>query len=382
MIPDQRCRISSRVSRTRAAAFAASVAMLGGLAGGCKRPAPVALRPALAFVANQQGNSVAVVDLGSLQAIESIPVPSAPVELAARPHSREIYVVSASGSVSVIAFPELRVTKTYRVGKSASNLAFAPDGRRAYSLDPSANQLVILDCEHQKERGRLHLDSKPSSLTLTDDGKTLIVAAEPSDLYFVDANSDSELGSVTVVNSPGPMLVQPDGAEVFVASTSESRISAVEVPSRRLLSNLAVAAPVSSLSLKPDGGEIFALSSVGSEVIILDAFHDDVELTLTAGLHPVGGVFRRDMSVFYIATAGDGNITALDVQARNVLAVAHAGTQPSALALTPDERFLAVADAASSSLAVLRTDNLGLVTTIPVGANPVDVVIPDWLLKK
>ena len=33
-------------------------------------------------------------------------------------------------------------------------------------------------------------------------------------------------------------------------------------------------------------------------------------------------------------------------------------------------------------LAVLRADTLGLVTTIPVGSRPVDVVIPDWLPKK
>ena len=58
------------------------------------------------------------------------------------------------------------------------------------------------------------------------------------------------------------------------------------------------------------------------------------------------------------------------------------GTAPCALALTPDERFLIVADSATSSLAVLRTDTSALVTTIPVGNKPVDVVVPDWLEKR
>ena len=43
--------------------------------------------------------------------------------------------------------------------------------------------------------------------------------------------------------------------------------------------------------------------------------------------------------------------------------------------------FLVVADSATSSLAVLRTDTSALVTTIPVGSKPVDIVVPNWLVK-
>ena len=358
--------------------LALGMAAVACLSWACRRQAAVPTRPYLAFVADQQGNTVAAVDLDSLQMVASIPVSAGPQQLSARPRSHEMYVVSGTGAVSVITFPELSVSKVFKIGQSASGLVFAPDGLRAYVLAPDANQLVFLDCVHQKELGRLRFKDKPSSVALTPDGKTLIVST-PAGLHFVNTDSRTELGTVRVGKAPGPMVVRPDGVEVFVADREASQVSAVEIPSRRLLANLDVAAPVSSLSIKPDGGEIFGLSSKGSEIIILDAFHDDVERTLTAGLRPVAGIFRSDMGVFYIATEGDGNITALDVQTRNVIAVAHAATQPVAMALTPDENFLAVADAASSSLAILRTDKLGLVTTLPVGANPVDVAIPNWL---
>ncbi len=374
----RRSRILTSTSKRSSAVLAASVVAATFLSWACRRQAGVQTRPYVAFVADQQGNTVAAADLDSLQMVASIPVPASPQQLGVRPRSHELYVVSASGRLSVITFPDLRVSREFRIGQTASSLVFSPDGRRAYLLAPDANELVSLDCQHQKELGRVRLKDKPSSVCLTPDGKTLIVSA-PSHLYFLNAETRAELGSVQVGKAPGPMAVRPDGREVFVADTGANQVSAVQIPSRRLLANLDIAAPVSSLSVKPDGGEIFALSPQGSVIIILDAFHDDVEQTLTAGLHPVAGIFRSDMSVFYIATAGDGNITALDVQTRDVVAVAHAGTQPVAMALTPDESFLAVADAASSSLAILRTDRLGLVTAIPVGANPVDVAIPNWL---
>jgi DNA-binding beta-propeller fold protein YncE len=51
------------------------------------------------------------------------------------------------------------------------------------------------------------------------------------------------------------------------------------------------------------------------------------------------------------------------------------------MALTPDERFLVLADTAASTLAVLQTNPATLLTTFPVGADPVDVVVPGWLLE-
>lgn len=350
---------------------------------GCSRKSPAPPQAYLAFVANNQGNSVAAVNLTSFQVVASIPVPPAPEQLAVRPRSLELWVVSASGTVSAIGFPVLRVVHSRRVANKARSLVFSPDGRRAYVLDPSEGQIVFLDCDHLQELARVRLGGKPSSLSLTPDGKTLIVADNTlNQLRFVEADSRRELGAVKVGKGPGAMVVLPDSSEVFVADTGEKKISAVDVASRQLLAHIELASPATSLTLKPDGGEIFALSAEGSALIVLDAFHDNVEQTLTTGLRPVAGAIRRNSSAFYIATAGDGNVTALDVQTRNVLAVTHVGTELSALALTPDERFLAVADAASSSLAILRTDTLSLVTTLPVGARPVDVVVPDWLWKR
>ena len=73
-------------------------------------------------------------------------------------------------------------------------------------------------------------------------------------------------------------------------------------------------------------------------------------------------------------------MTILDVQNRVVLASTPMGRAPAALALTPDERFLAVADEGTATLAVLIADPVrlakvrsALVTTIPVGAGPVSV---------
>jgi DNA-binding beta-propeller fold protein YncE len=172
------------------------------------------------------------------------------------------------------------------------------------------------------------------------------------------------------------MVILPDNSKVFVADTGEQKISAAAIPSRKLLSHIEMGARPTALLLKPDGGEIFAFAAQSSTLVILDAFHDNVEQTFPLGRDAVAGIFRQDMSVLYIANAGDGSILAMDVQTREVLASAHVGVEPHALALTPDQRLLVVADRAGSSLS---NDRSILITTVPVGASPVDVVVPDQL---
>jgi len=388
------------------------------LAAACRgRPAP---KPRLAFVANRQSDSVAAVDLANFRLTATIPVAPSPEQLTVRPGSHEVWVTSASGTISVVSFPEMAVLESVRVGPSARSLVFSADGRRAFVLNPGEGQIVFLDSGTPRVVARAQVASPAgrgpaagpehsnapqaaggaapalSFLALTPDGKTLVASdGAAGRLCFVSAESQELLGTVDVGRSPGPVAVLPDSSKVFVADTGEPKVSAVDIASRRLLSHLETAARPSALLLKPDGGEIFVLSAQGSVLTIVDAFRDNVELSITTGREPSAAVIRRNQSVLYIANAGDGSVTALEVENRTVLSSTHAGTEPRSLALTPDERYLVVADAASSDVAILRTDvtdaapsgpsptsRTALVTTVPVGARPVDVVVPDWPWKE
>jgi YVTN family beta-propeller protein len=354
-------------------------------------------KPYLAFVANEDSNTVAAVDLADFHVVASIPVAAKPEQLVVRPHHHELWAVSDLGTMSVIGFPALRVIHTVRIGNSARDLIFAPDGDHTYVLDPDSGLIVFGEGkpgEFPRESGRLRLGGRLASLVLAPDGKTLVVDdAATSRLIFVSVEVRKVLGAVEVGKGTGPIVILPDGSKAFVADTEEKKVSAADTASRQILSHIEISSRPTALLLKPDGGELFVLSAVGGIATIVDTLHNNVEQTFPTGRGTVAGVIRRDQSVLYLANAGDGSVTCLDVENREVLNSTHVGTEPRALALTPDERFLAVADRGASSLAVLRADPRSrdrkgqlwmdpkrslLITTVPVGAGPVDVVVPDW----
>lgn len=361
--------------RKRAFLWAVAFVALG--VASCSHPLPPP-KPYLAVVASRGSRSLAVVNLATFKRQRIIPLSFAPERLFVRPQSKEIYVISRDGS-GVIHFPQFEVTKLPSTASGVTDMAFSSDGSRAYFLKES--KIIVFDFERSQVLKTLPLASPLVHLALTPDGKTLIgEGAAKSQLVFWDAGTGEKLGAADLGKDPGSMVILPHNRKVFVADQGEDTITAVDIPSRQVLSNIEIAAPPRLLALKPDGGEIFAFSPANSTLTILDASHDNVEQSFPTGKDPVAAVFKADSSVLYISNAGDGSVTALDVPNRTVMATTRIGVEPGALALTPDERFLAVVDSGGASLAVVRAGSCDLVTTIPVGADPVDVVVPGWLM--
>ncbi len=359
----------------------------------CRRQHP--LNPYIAYVVNQQSATLTAVNLADFHVTASLPVAAQPERVLLRPHSRQ-HVVSASRQHQPRRHsPRSRLATPWTSGRSAHDLQFSPDGRAAYVLDPADHEVVFIDSGATGGDGsetavprvayRLRLEGTLRDLALSPDGKTLVAAsAKPNQIAFISTEMRSVVGTTGVGESPGPIVILPDSSKVFVANSGEEKISASALSPNKLFAHIEIGTRPTALILKPDGGEIFALATQSSTLIIVDAFHDNVERTIPLGGNPVAGIFRADMSVLYIANAGDGSVLALDGQTREVMASTHVGMAPSALALTPDQRLLVVADRAASSLAILQADPASmsndrsvLITTIPVGVAPVDVIVPE-----
>jgi len=71
-------------------------------------------------------NEVAVVDLGRMQVVQHISVPSTPQEILIRPDGKVAYVsCNASGKVAVIDLANWTVQKLIAAGRDADGLAWA-----------------------------------------------------------------------------------------------------------------------------------------------------------------------------------------------------------------------------------------------------------------
>ncbi|MGH9453556.1 MAG: hypothetical protein ACRD2O_06255 [Terriglobia bacterium] len=341
-------------------------------------PRHIPARPYLAFIANQGSDSVAVVDLGTFSVTKVIGVTHHPNLMALRPHSHDLYVAGDTG-IDILDYPGLRITGHWNFPGGVSALTFSPDGSRALLIEKPDGRIAGFDCAARRKMAVIKSPSGLTGLALTSNGKILVGEARSKDLvYFIDPDTQQILGSVKTGRNPGSMVISPDNSKVYIADTGENLITVADIPARALLAHLEISNPPTLLILKPDGGEIFALSASGTRMTMLDVSQATVEEMKSTGHGAAAGVFSQDSSRFYWANEGDGTVSSMDVSTRQVLASTRVGVAPQGLALTPDGRFLMAIDGGSSSVEVVEAASTHLLTTIPVGAQPVSVIIPGW----
>ena len=110
----------------------------------CRRHTP--FQPYTAYVVNNQNATLAAVNLADFHVTAALSLPPQPERVLVRPSARQLYVVSATGKISVVAFPSLQLVTTLEVGKSARDLVFSPDGR-TMNIENTDKRLHLCDCE-------------------------------------------------------------------------------------------------------------------------------------------------------------------------------------------------------------------------------------------
>lgn len=110
------------------------------------------------------------------------------------------------------------------------------------------------------------------------------------------------------------------------------------------------------------------------------------------GDNPSQGVVTADNSLLYMTNFGSDTVSVYAIDEGRVIGAVQVGSHPDPLALTSDEAHLLVVDSGSGDVAVVRTVKTGdnskisadraLVTLIPVGKQPNDIVIKAFTVAK
>jgi YVTN family beta-propeller protein len=101
-------------------------------------------------------------------------------------------------------------------------------------------------------------------------------------------------------------------------------------------------------------------------------------------------VVSLDNSRLYVSNFGANSIAVYDIDLGRVIAVLPVGTHPDALALSQSQNYLLVLNSGSGDVAViqkrkpkkLEPSEYSLLTIIPVGMQPNQIVVKSFLLTK
>ncbi|MCC6489464.1 MAG: cell surface protein [Candidatus Hydrogenedentes bacterium] len=143
--------------------------------------------------------------------------------------------------------------------------------------------------------------------------------------------------------SPIAIAAAGNSRDLYVAGASARDIVIVCRDDGAITRRLVVQDEVTGLTLSPDSHALYATTATGS-VLVLDAASGRIEGATKAGHGPVAPVASADGTRVYVCNRFDNDVSVIDSATRTELARVAVAREPVAAALTPDGRFLFVAN--------------------------------------
>jgi YVTN family beta-propeller protein len=349
-----------------------------------------------AFIANQEGGAIAAVDLEVFAVARHIRVEGSPTAVLANYRTARVYALTpGNGSVHEIRTDNLTFSRKLPVAGTALEMRLSPAGDALYVLCQKPRQLVCLALEPMQVAWTLPLPDDPSDFDISADGRTAAVSsgAERS-ITFVDLANRSSFPPLRTTGEIGLVRFQPlhdaaraqsDSRQLIAANISQRMLSIYDVPRRRLVVNLPLAVRPDHLCFNADGGQVFVTGEgMDAVVVVYPYYTPQIGQTVLAGHSPGAMAASASPGYLFVANPKSAGVSILDIETSKVLAVTPVGTQPSCIAITPDDQYALVLNQASGDMAVIRIKSVTgaahwkkgpLFMLIPVGSKPVSAAV-------
>jgi YVTN family beta-propeller protein len=362
-------------------------ALLLGMAPavGCRRDRAVGF-PGYAFVANEDGRTVAVVDLDSFYMRKEIAIDGNPTAVLSHWRRPAVYVLTpAKGTVHEIDPVTLAVRRKGRVAPSATSMRLGPDGDSLWVLSRESRMLARLDVDRLETATRIRLPATPADFDLSTHRAAISFPAEGS---FAIVPYGATQADRLIAAGPGIETVRfhAAGRQLWCGNRGNRTVTRFDTEKSRVVAHLPVAVEPENFCFKADGGELYVTGKGMDAVVVIEPYQTQVYETRPVGNLPGAMAISGAPDLLFVANTGSGSVTAMDITTGRVLAVIPVGAEPRQIAVTPDNQYAMTLNSRSGDMAVIRiaalsnksrarTAPIPLFTMIRVGSKPVSAAI-------
>ena len=361
----------------------------------CRREKAIGF-PGYAFVANQEGNAIAAVDLEVFAVARHIRLDGQPTAVAASSRHGRVYALTPeNGCVHEIRTDQLTFSRKLRVALQATEMRLSPAGDALYVLCQKPKQFVRLTLNPLQVAWTLPLSDDPADFDMSPDGNTAAISSTSGcSLTFIDVANRRSFPALRTTGEIGLVRFQPrhdatraesDSRQLIAANVSQNMLSIYDVPRRKLIVNLPLAVRPDHICFNADGGQVFVTGEgMDAVVVVYPYYTPQIGQTVLAGHSPGAMAASASPGYLFVANPSSADVSILDIETSKVIAVTPVGTGPSYIAITPDDQYALVLNETSGDMAVIRIKNIRsaahwkkgpLFMMVPVGSKPVSAAV-------
>ena len=341
-----------------------------------------------------------------------------PYNLSISADGERLYVVGQESNRLLVVNPENgKVLEKIEVGQRPHTVALSPDGHMAYVSNQWADNIYLIDLDAARVVDTLSGGAGPSGMVVTPEGKYLyVVNSYSSDISVFDLENQKEKRRLKAGNNPVSIAMVPDGSQVYISSrrsipvphmtSPKTEMTVVgtkyqRVTDRKMWKNTYI---MENVAVTPSGD--MAITTLIRPKNLIPAVQIERGWMMTHGIgiierrengrmiqllldepnafysDPFDVVISPDGKMAFVSNAGVDMITAIDlieirklldessdeqlatyanhlgVSSRYVIGRIPTGANPKGMALSPDGKWLYVAERLEDQVAVISTSSL------------------------
>lgn len=314
-----------------------------------------------AYVSNEDGHSVSVLDAESGKVIATVPVGKRPRGLKLSHDGSRLYVAVSGLPKCPPSVPDAECAKMKR--------------------DLTADGIAVVDTRSLKLVGLLRAGSDPEQFDIDRAGRRLFVANEDTaSVTVVDIPTTKVITRIPVGHAPEGVRTSPNGDWIAATSETDNTISLIDSHLLQVEHVVPVGFRPRDLTYSSDGRTAYATCELGFSVYrfaVPSGRPVEKLIQLRPQDRPMGILLDEPRRRLYVSTGRGGTIAVIGLEAGGARLVRElpVGARPWGIALTPNHRLLFTANGPSNDVSIVDTVTLAVIMKVPVGRSPWGVVI-------
>ena len=323
--------------------------------------------PSKVYVADEEGDTVSVLDATSFAKVTTIPVGREPHNVQVSPDGRWAWVTINSeiarkekdaakhpgmpreeheamdevGQAWVVDTATDHVVAKVAVGKHPAHVVLSPDGRFAYVTNGGDDTVSVVDASTRTTIATIPVGAYPHGIRVSPDGREAYVAnLKGGAVSVIDTEARKEVAKITVGKGPAQVGFTPDGRTAFVSLSQENAVAVIDPTTRTVMKKVPVGTIPIQVYATPDSQLLFVANQgskkvPGRTVSVIDLVRLEVAKTVETGRGAHGVVVTTDGRYAFVTNTYANNVSVIEVAGRKVVATVPVGKGPNGISVTP-----------------------------------------------
>ena len=296
--------------------------LLSVLLGLCLAWPAFAKGTGLIFVSLERGNEVVVLN-PDLSVKARIETSRRPRDMRFNEAHTFLYVACGDDDViDVIDVATLQVVDSIPTGPSPEVFVFSPDETQIFVSNEEDSVMEMIDVASKTVIDRVATGAEPEGVINSVDGKYVFVTSEVADMvHVIDRAKSAVVKNIIVGTRPRRFVVTPDGSELWVSDELSSEIHVIDIATLTIKDALSFVPPgfraedvtPVGMAVTKDGSKILITLGRANHVAIIDAKSREVLQYVLVGSRAWDVDLTSDEKTAYVANGLSDDITVIDM---------------------------------------------------------------------